>query len=261
MPRFSFGLSLILFSASLVLSQNPTSSDPQALALATDSMAALTGGTIISDVTLTGSIISVAGSTNTTGSVTLLAKGISESRINASLSNGSRTDIRNNSGGTPQGEWINSSAVATRYATHNCFTDAAWFFPALSSLSQTANPGFIFSYIGEEQHDGVLAQHVQVYQVSAASLTNSPVPTLSKLDFYLDPSSYLPLAIVFNSHTDQDMNTNIPTEILFANYQSVNGIVVPFHFQRILNGTVVLDITLTNAVFNTGLSDSLFSLQ
>jgi hypothetical protein len=263
MPRFWFGLSLILvlLVASTALSQNPSASDAQALALAAKSIAALTGGSVISDVTLTGSVISVAGSDNETGSVTLLAKGTSESRINATLGTGNRSDIRNTLTGTPEGAWINTSAVSTHYASHNCWTDAAWFFPALSSLSQTENPKFVFSYIGEEQRNGLPVQHIQAYQLSAAGLTNSPVPTLSKLDFYLDPKSYLPLAVAFNSHTDQDMNTNIPTEIDFANYQSVNGIVVPFHFQRILNGTVILDVTVTNAVFNTGLADSFFSIQ
>jgi outer membrane lipoprotein-sorting protein len=36
---------------------------------------------------------------------------------------------------------------------------------------------------------------------------------------------------------------------------------VPFHFQQVLGGDVILDVTLTNAVFNTGLTDSVFTLQ
>jgi hypothetical protein len=261
MPRFSILFLVLFLDASFALAQNSLASDPQAVALAAKSIAALTGGAAIGDVTLAGSVISVAGSTNKTGSVTLLAKGTTESRIDASLSDGNRSDIRNTSTGTPEGAWVIGSGVSSHYASHNCWTDAAWFFPALSSLSQTENPNFVFSYIGEEQRNGLPVQHIQAYQLSAAGLTNSPVPTLSKLDFYLDPNSYLPLAVAFNSHTDQDMNTNIPTEIDFANYQSVNGIVVPFHFQRILNGTVILDVTVTSAVFNTGLADSLFSIQ
>jgi hypothetical protein len=57
------------------------------------------------------------------------------------------------------------------------------------------------------------------------------------------------------------MNTDIPVEIRFANYQAVSGVQVPFHTQRMLNGTVVLDITAISAVVNSGLSDSQFNLQ
>jgi len=123
----------------------------------------------------------------------------------------------------------------------------------LSSLTQTANPNFIFSYVGQEQHGGMNTQHIRVYQPG-------PFLGVSTMDFFLDPASYLPLSVAFNAHPDSDMNTNIPVEILFANYQAVSGIQVPFHFQRMFNGSVVLDATITSALVNTGLPDSLFTL-
>ena len=81
------------------------------------------------------------------------------------------------------------------------------------------------------------------------------------MDFYLDAVSFLPLAIGFVSHPDNDMGTNLPTEIEFANYQSINAVRVPFHFQKIFGGGVVLDVVVTSASFNAGLSDTLFTLQ
>jgi len=81
------------------------------------------------------------------------------------------------------------------------------------------------------------------------------------MDFYLEAVSLLPLAVAFNQHPDNDLLTDIPVEIDFANYRSINGVQVPFHFQRMFNGGVVLDVTVTNAVLNTGLSDGVFSLQ
>jgi hypothetical protein len=81
------------------------------------------------------------------------------------------------------------------------------------------------------------------------------------VDFYLDPVSLLPLAIAFKVHPDKDMNTEIPTEVRFADYRVVNGARVPFHIQRLLNGSLVLDIVVTSATLNSGLPDSTFSLQ
>lgn len=58
-----------------------------------------------------------------------------------------------------------------------------------------------------------------------------------------------------------DMNTTIPNEIRFAQYKTVNGVQIPFHIQHMLNGLVVLDITVTSATLNTGLLDSQLTLQ
>jgi outer membrane lipoprotein-sorting protein len=81
------------------------------------------------------------------------------------------------------------------------------------------------------------------------------------MDFYLDPSTFLPLAIAFAAHPNQDALTDIATEVRFANYQPVNGVLVPFHIQQMLSGGVILDITITAATFNTGIPASTFSLQ
>ena len=50
-------------------------------------------------------------------------------------------------------------------------------------------------------------------------------------------------------------------EIRFEDYLVVNGIQVPFHVQRLLNGGLSLDVVVTNVVFNSGLSDSAFNVQ
>src|SRR6266705_523388 len=68
------------------------------------------------------------------------------------------------------------------------------------------------------------------------------------------------VAVAFKSHPDNDLNTDIDTEARFANYQAVSGILIPFHFQQMINGSVVLDVIVTSAAVNTGLVDSLFNL-
>jgi len=245
-------LTLLVFATHAV-GQNPPASDPFAVSLAQQSVAALTGGATISDVTLNGNVTSILGADYETGTGTFKAKGTSESRVDLSLGSGTRSDVRNVTNSAPAGAWAKNGRNSTPYADHNCWTDSAWFFPALSSLTQTANPSFVFSYIGQEQHGGLNTQHIQVNQLG-------PFQSVSTMDFYLDPASYLPLAVAFNAHPDNDMNKNIPTEILFANYQTVSGFQVPFNVQRMFNGGVVLDVTITTAVFNTGLPDSLFTL-
>jgi hypothetical protein len=188
----------------------------------------------------------------------LLAKGNSESRIDLALhSGGNRTEIRNSIDG-PAGKWINPDGKSGKYAFHNCWTDAAWFFPALSSLANLADSRFVFTYVGEETWNGLSAQHLRVYQVQGGF---KEAQRLSTMDFYLDPASSLPLEVAFKTHPDKDMNAELSTEVRFADYKLVNGVEVPFHIQRIQSGAVLIDITVTGASFNTGLSDNAFQIH
>ena len=135
-----------------------------------------------------------------TGMMTLLAKGTSESRMVLSLSGGTRTETRNASADVPQGKWVNPNGSSGLYAWHNTLTDAVWFFPILSSLGLSANSASLFSYVGQESWNGINAQHLRVYQLQPGSIATAlPMSNLSTMDFYLDSSSLLPLAIAFRA--------------------------------------------------------------
>jgi len=258
MLRLAVVVSILISTVCAVAATAPAS-DPFAITLAQQSIAALTGGNPVSDITLNANLTSIVGADYETGTATFQAKGTSESRVDLNLSSsGTRSDVRNVASGSPAGAWGTNGNSSTSFAPHNCWTDAAWFFPALSSLTQTANQNFVFKYIGQEQHGSVKTQHIRVYQSSSQ---NSPIPALSTMEFYLDAVSSLPIALGFNLHPDNAMGTNLPIEINFAKYQPVNGIQVAFHFQKVFNGLVVLDATVTNASFNSGLADTLFTLQ
>jgi hypothetical protein len=248
----------LLASSVLAVGQSAPTSDPQAISLAVKSVLALTGGASISDVTLNANIISILGSDYETGTGTFSAKGTGKSRADLNLTGWTRTDVRNVINGFPSGAWTRNGGTPTAYAQHNSWTDSAWFFPVLSSATQSSKPSFVLKYVGQGQFAGLNVQHIQIFQAPSGFST---VQRLSAMDFYLDAVSYLPVAVGFNVHSDSDMNTNILVQINFANYQQVNGVQVPFHIQKMLDGEVVLDVTVTNAVFNTGLPDSMFILQ
>lgn len=259
MQRFVFLVGVMLgFYVCCSVAQTPSlvSSDSQAVSLAQQSNIALTGSVPVGDVSLSATVISLLDNRDT-GSGTLAAKGWGQSRVDLTLGSGVQSEVRNISNGVPFGSWAKNGSPSVRCAQHNSWTDAGWFFPGLSSLTQTNNPNFVFKYVGQEQHGGVNAQHIQVFQSPASS---PDIRRLSRMDFYLDSVSLLPLAISFNTHADLDMNVDIPTEVRFANYQAVNGIQVPFHMQRMLNGELILDVTITSVSLNTGLLDGLFTL-
>lgn len=238
--------------------QNPPASDPQALAFAAQSIAALTGGTSISDVTLTGT---VTWNGTDTGTATLRALGTGESRMDLALSSGTRTEFRDAQTGVLLGQWINPDNSSGQFASQNCWTDAVWFFPALGSLSVGQN--VVLSYIGQETRNGSSVQHVESYVYDSnwpAGITPSD-QQLSTMDFYLDATTLLPVAITLNAHPDSDANTNLLVEIDFSNYQAVSGVAVPMRIQRYQQGNLMVDITVSGASFNTGIPLSVFTIN
>jgi len=253
--RWLFLIVALGLASAICTAQAPTS-DPQALALVAKSVAAMTGGQPVSGVTLNAKAIWVAGSNYFTGTATLQGKGTTDSLVTLNLNGFTRTENRTQSGGIPSGTWSEASATPQPLPLHNCWSDAVWFFPALSSLTQAVvDTNFFFSYVGQEQHGGVSTQHIRWFQLLQNDRSNVlQVQRLSTSDVYLDSSSFLPVAVAFEAHPDKDMTRDVPMEIGFANYQVVNGVQVPFHIQRMLNGSVILDLTVTNAVMNSAVS-------
>jgi hypothetical protein len=247
---------------SFAWAQIPPASSPQALSIAAQSIAAQTSGNAISDVTLTGSATWTSGSDTETGNATLLASGTNEGRIDLALSSGTRTEVRDAQTGTKLGEWNVQNASSGKFAFHNCLTDAVWFFPVLGSLAGGSN--VVFSYIGQETRNGAAVQHLRTYasqpSKSAVSATNL-LQQLSTMDYYLDATTLLPSAITFNVHPDNDAGANIPVEIDFSNYQAFSGVQVPTHIQKYLQGTLLIDLTISGATFNTGIPLSDFAIN
>lgn len=241
-------------------SQTSAVSDPTAISFAQQSVAAMTGGATITDVTLNGSVTSILGTDSEGGTGTFRGKGASDSRVDLSLSSGTtRSDVRKATNNIPAGGWVMNSGTDTPYALHNCWTDPVWFFPALSSLTQTTTSGFVFKYIGQVQHEGRNTQHIQVFQAQPAGV--SLFQQLSTMDFYLDSVTLLPFAVGFNVHPDGNAGVNLSVEIDFSNYQVIQGVAVPMHIQRYQQGALMLDATIQTVLFNQGLDPSVFSIN
>jgi hypothetical protein len=258
LKRLAVPLCLILFPA-LATAQQAISRSPQAIALASSAFATLTGATPVNDITLTGTATRIAGSDVGNGNFTLKAVGTLASRMDLSLSDGTRSEIRDlDASGAPQGSFILPNGTNYAMAPHNCLTDAAWFFPTLSISSQASNPNVVVTYVGLETRGAATVQHIRFAAQSPSLSTtgNSLLSQLSTTDFYLDSSSLLPIAVMFNTHPEGDAGTNIAVEVDFSNYTAVNGVQIPFRIQKLVNGSLFLDLSVVSASVNSGLTAS-----
>ena len=231
----------------------------QAATLLSQSAAALTGRLALQDVTITGSAERIAGGDDDTGSVTYRAIAGS-SRLDLSFASGTASEVRTTTASGVTGSWIGSDGASHPMAGHNVMTDVGWF-PAFTVKGILSSANSMLSYIGLETRGNSSLIHVTSWQqipsvsVDAAALTQH----LSQMDLYLDPATFLPSIVAYNIHPDDNALVDIPIEIHFSDYRSVNGILVPFHVQKFLNNGLYLDFTFQNAVINSGLTASSFA--
>jgi hypothetical protein len=266
---------------------SPATNDTEAIALLRRSLAALTGGAQVTDVTVTGSVRRIVGSDDENGTATLMANSAGDSRTALSFPSGNRVEVRNHAGtpaiGLPPGvsqsdlpeglvrkatassqavgTWSGPDGISHAIARHNLFSEAAWFSPAiiLSRLISNQND-VVAANLGEETYRGQTVLQVSVSQQSqqAPQRISNILEHLSRTDVLLDQSTLLPTAVTFNTHPDSNAALDIPVEVYFSDYHNVNGVQVPLHVQRFLNGSLVLDLQLGNATINSGLASNAF---
>ena len=126
----------------------------------------------------------------------------------------------------------------------------------------STNPQVSVSYLGPDTSKGATLLHLQVTLLlpGQSASASALILTLSTMDIYFDPQSFLPLFLDFNIHPDNDANVNLPAEIRFGAYQSSNGVSAPTRIQKYLQNSLLLDLTVTNVAVNSGVPASDFTL-
>jgi hypothetical protein len=236
-------------------------SDPQAVLLVNQAQLALTGGVPVSDVLLNGNAQWTVGGATASGPATLKAKGGAEARLDIAAGTFARSEIRNDTDGG-NGAWSGTDGVRHATAPHNCWGPASWFSPVMVVQAALAS-NTVLRYVERTNWNGSTADHVQMFRYVAAQNPKQTtiIQSLSTVEIYLDAASHLPLAVAYSTHPDDDYSRNIAVEISFSDYRRVSGVNVPFHIQRFLQRTLNLDVTVTSATINPGLSDTEFALQ
>jgi hypothetical protein len=249
------------------IAHQTTSASPQAGQILQQALAALNGTTTTRDVTLTGSAHYIAGSDDEAGTATLKATDLGDSRIDLTLPSGNRSEVINLSAGLPAGQWSGTDGARHPIAFHNLLSEPAWFAPVTAISRRLSGSGFAATYVGAETLDSQNVHHISVTQPALlASASSSPSQTdlfthLTQIDLYIDTTTFLPAAVSFNVHPDDNELLDIPIQIRYSDYRLVNGQQIPFHILKFLNNTLFLDIQLDSATVNTGLPSTTFGVS
>lgn len=249
----------LLIPSALNAQQVSTSAprDPQSLTLLQRSLAALVGTSTVNDVTLTGNARRIAGSEDESGTATLNATATGQGRMDLNLPAGQRSEVVDISQAVPAGKWCGMDGVWHPMAAHNLFADPTWFFPTFLINRVLSGANYAISPMDAETQDGVAVEHLQMYQqASSTPELVALTQTLSQIDIYLNPSTLLPVRIMYNAHADNNALVNIPVRIEFSDYQTVQGTLIPYHIQKYIQNGLALDVTVTNAQVNPSVAAS-----
>jgi hypothetical protein len=210
----------------------------------------------LTDIVVQATVTYNAGSDSEQGLATLKAKGNLESRMTLLLASGAKEEIRNG----PAGVWSGEDQQPHAMAYHNCQNTASWFLPHFAVSSALTVSGYTVSYLGQEERNGTAFLHLHVAGGPSADALPDFVRGLSATDLFLDPVTFLPALLSYNLHPDSDASRDMPVEISFEDYQLVNGLMIPSHVLKLVQGSVLFDFRVTGTTVNSGLPDSDFQI-
>lgn len=249
----AFCLFTILFSSIYGLGQAPAGASASGVLSQMES--AFSNGVVVQQIQLSGTATWTAGSLEDSGTASLTASSTGPSQLQLLLSStGSRTETQTGLGSSADCQWAGANGVAHEVSLENCWKPALWFLPAFSF-----QPSLILSSVGlVDLGTGVVGTSPNIYrhlqgQLQPTGLPSSIASTVtqqSTTDIGLDPASLLPAVLAYSIFPDNGAPTPIAIEIHYSNYQSVNGVQIPFLIQRYVNGSLQLSIVVSSAQIN-----------
>ncbi len=236
------------------------STQPNPQLVLQSSLRVLAGTVSVTDTKLLAAVNYTAGSDVETGTAELEASGFDELLSVLTLPSGTQTLVRQGMAEALTG----ADGQVQIAALHNSLYPAPWFMPALlvQGWLLPANNVTLGSATNEVRN-GQNVIHIDAYRLPVGqldALTGSYLVQASTADLYLDATTLLPLYLDFTLHPDNDELINFPVTIAFLSYSSVNGVQVPFHIQRFLQRSLLLDLTLSSAAINVGVPQSDFTI-
>jgi len=236
-------------------SQQTVIRDQQAVALLQGSVRAM-GGTVPTDSVVTGNVTIVAGSQTSTGTIRILTRGTNQSSEQITLPQSTYSVTY--SGGLAD-ETINSATASVPF--ERTVTSQSVCFPLPFLAAALANPDESIQYLALETVGQQSLQHLRIQNTFASQPDFQQLADFATFDLWLDANTGLPQRISFVRRNGSGATPRIPLDAYFSSYKTTSGVAYPAQINLSLNGTPWTTITISSVAFNTGLTDSNFSVQ
>ncbi len=244
---------LSIFWSLLVVTSWSYGQAPNASNFYSQVQAAASGGKIFNYVNLNANAQWIAGSLQESGTAQLEANTDGTTKIVLNLNSASRTETNGGIGLARTCEWSDKTGTTHIMSGLNCIAAIPWFAPIfiVQGVIQHLDR-FNISDDGEVTKDG--ATFHQASFTSTFKGTSDDVTKLinrtTQIRIFYNPQTLLPSSIEYAIHPDGDDSRSIGVRIVYSNYQSTSGLMLPFHIEKYVNRSLQLSLDITNAVIN-----------
>ena len=287
MSRIAFlaaAFCIVSITASAQQTTSNTTSGPQttqAASIIQQSIATMTGGAPVTDVTMTGTttitksgilaaVEAASQPTSESGPITLVATASGKGQNTTTTGSGTSVTVQDISQLSPVLGVTGKDGVPHTLQTVSALTPhPGWFYPALL-LASGQSSAYAASYVGHEVWNGEAVEHIAIWRISGSTSDTTALQRASQHEIYLDSTTLLPVGITYIAHpydsrnpgASFDYQRNLPdpvTEVQFSDYRQVQGREVPLHIRWTMTvmpfdtaSDLVGDIQISSATFNTG---------
>jgi outer membrane lipoprotein-sorting protein len=208
----------------------------------------------IGDFTASGTITHFWGTRPELGQLTIKSRGPMQFRLDSNLSNGNWSWIGNN--GT--GKVVLPGYPSVPIYAHNCINSGSLTFPILKVVAALRDQTTSVIDMGTVQFENREVRQIRIQP----HLSFDPQGVFSKImrtDLFFDPATFTLIALQDVRHPDKDaVNNPMVHTVNFANYQNVDGLMVPLAVSELVDGQKTWTIQLSSIEFNVGLTDADF---
>jgi hypothetical protein len=235
----------VCWSSMMIVGQTPQttpSSTDQFAIFQAHARAALAPTGQPTTVSMNGTFVSTEGSLRQEGGVQLSAKSDGSFAINLSRNQGKTNETRNITDAGPNCSWTDQTGKTYSVALDNCFVPA-WFFPGLSLL---LGNGSASEWQPSSLSSDASGYHLRFQYATGTSHTNNTLVSAGNVDLLLASDTYLPITASFGMRPDKAVNATVQFRVTYSDYRNVAGVLLPYHIQQFINGSLTLDIHIND---------------
>lgn len=249
-------LSMVIGSIGLAQSSNQAPlRDPQALSVlanAVNAAGGLSGLIAVTDYTASGHITMYWDQT-LDGNVTVKGR-LFDLRIDASVPNGTLSWLLLNK----QGQEINLDGTTSPLLYQQTTSIDSFSLPWIQMAKALADATVNVSYLGSDVRAGRPVTGIRIRTLGLPSSTTDVRTKLQDKDFFFDSSTFQVVTVEDYSFPSGRITNGVRRQVLFSNYQQVNGISVPFAIADSIGNQLFTVMTFNQVSFNAGYTDTDF---
>ena len=191
-----------------------------------------------------------AGSLHTSGAADLQANTDGSSRVQLSLGQSSRTETQTKADASRTCQWIDASGTSHNIVGPNCFVSIPWFAPGLFTQPASLLPALIGTTDDGEVSKTGSDFHQISYLLNLDGIDSASTTTLvdqSRVKVLYDPQTFLPSSLEYAIHPDDNDLQSLEVKVVFSDYRSVSGVMLPFHIEKFINRSLQIKLDINNA--------------